>query len=503
MRRTFRARLLLIVALSVAALGAMAVVDLFSVRRVQRLLDAVEDNYLPLMELAPEVQSRFTELRRGMQDAVAAQDREDLDATRAARDSLQDRINTAPAIVDRQDVETLLAAVDDWYRAAFEVASRLINSEVGENLVEDIEAMQARQQEVERLISETLVLDRALLEEGFAVLRSAQSRTFQVRMVVRAALAVMVTLLALGIVRRMRLAIRDLASGFARFGRGDFDKPIAIAGDDEFSELALDANRMAVSLLDLDERLRRRQADLERANKELEAFSYSVSHDLRAPLRGIDGFSLALMEDYAESLPPEAQHYLQRVRAAAQRMGQLIDDLLQLSRLNRGEIRRESVDLSGMAQEVAAELSRANPGREVEVSIAHGLRAGGDGRLLRIVMENLLGNAWKFTTRSEHPRVEIGALEQEGETVFFVRDNGAGFDMRRADQLFTPFKRLHHDKEYPGTGIGLAIVQRVIHRHGGRVWAKGEVNRGATFFFTVPQGSARDGDDRAALSNGS
>ncbi|MCL5062437.1 MAG: ATP-binding protein [Nitrospirae bacterium] len=223
------------------------------------------------------------------------------------------------------------------------------------------------------------------------------------------------------------------------------------------------------------------------ANKELEAFSYSVSHDLRAPLRSIDGFSQALLEDYAERLDEQGRDYLSRVRAASQRMAQLIDDMLKLSRVTRAELRREEMDLSGLAQEIAAEQRRAQPGREVEFAIASGLRAHGDPKLLRIALENLLGNAWKFTGKRSGARIEFGMMHREGEAAYFVRDNGLGFDMAYAGKLFGAFQRLHDSREFPGTGIGLATVQRVIHKHGGRVWAEGEVEKGATFYFTIPR----------------
>ena len=235
----------------------------------------------------------------------------------------------------------------------------------------------------------------------------------------------------------------------------------------------------------LEQRVQRRTAQLNAFNRELEAFSYSVSHDLRAPLRSIDGFSKILLEDYADKLDEEGNDYLKRVRAASQRMGQLIDDLLDLSRMTRSEMRRESVDLSDLAKSFAEELKRSQPERRVEFLIEGGLLVEGDKSLLRVVLENLLRNAWKFTGKQTHARVEFGASEQEDKRAYFVRDNGAGFDMAYADKLFGAFQRLHGGSEFEGTGIGLATVQRIIHRHGGRVWAEGRVGYGATFYFTL------------------
>ena len=224
---------------------------------------------------------------------------------------------------------------------------------------------------------------------------------------------------------------------------------------------------------------------MEVANKELESFSYSVSHDLRAPLRTIDGFTVALNEDYADKFDEEGRDYFRRIRDAARKMGQLIDDMLKLARITRLELVHEKVDLSQLARTVARELQEAAPERAVEFIVQPGLVAEGDQRLLKIAFENLLSNAWKFTSRHPSARIEFGTVEKDGRTAYFVKDDGAGFDMAYADKLFTTFQRLHAFEEFPGTGIGLPIVQRAIHRHGGRVWGEGAVEKGATFFFTL------------------
>jgi len=235
----------------------------------------------------------------------------------------------------------------------------------------------------------------------------------------------------------------------------------------------------------LNRELQEHSARTEAMNKELEAFSYSVSHDLRAPLRSIDGFSQAVLEDCGPSLDDQGRRNLERVRAASQRMGQLIDDLLGLSRLTRAEIRVERINLSDLARRVAEEIGRSQPERAIELSIQDGLVAEGDPRLLRVALDNLLRNAWKFTARRRGARIEFGSSQENGTPAFFVRDNGAGFDMRYAGKLFGAFQRLHSAAEFEGTGIGLATVQRVVRRHGGRVWAEGAVDKGATFYFTL------------------
>jgi light-regulated signal transduction histidine kinase (bacteriophytochrome) len=235
----------------------------------------------------------------------------------------------------------------------------------------------------------------------------------------------------------------------------------------------------------LEQRVHQRTIQLEAANKELAAFSYSVSHDLRAPLRGIDGWSLALLEDYDAKLDDGARQYLNRVRSETQRMGHLIDDMLQLSRVTRDDMKVDPVDLTLLANSISAKLRAAQPERSMEFFIEPDLIASGDGRLLEIALTNLFGNAVKFTGTRDKAFIEFGKLEKEGEMAFYIRDNGAGFDMAYAGTLFGPFQRLHKVSEFPGTGIGLATVQRVIHRHGGRVWADARVNCGATFFFTL------------------
>ncbi|NOR46572.1 MAG: PAS domain S-box protein [Methanosarcinaceae archaeon] len=235
----------------------------------------------------------------------------------------------------------------------------------------------------------------------------------------------------------------------------------------------------------LNEDLQQRTVELAATNEELAAFNYSVSHDLRSPLRSIDGFSQALLEDYTDKLDTQGKDYLTRVRAASQKMGQLIDDLLNLSRMTRTEMRREVVDLSALAKAAAAELQNREPGRQAEFVIAEGMEVNGDKRLLMVVLENLLGNAWKFTEKHPRARIECGVTQVNGKSAYFVRDDGAGFDMAYADKLFGAFQRLHGTTEFSGTGIGLATVQRIIHRHGGQVWAEGAVEQGATFYFTL------------------
>jgi light-regulated signal transduction histidine kinase (bacteriophytochrome) len=242
---------------------------------------------------------------------------------------------------------------------------------------------------------------------------------------------------------------------------------------------------------ELEARVASRTQQLELANRELEAFSYSVSHDLRAPLRAIHGFSRLVEQQYASQIDERGRDMLRRVSAGAEKMGQLIDDLLKLSQISRQAMRTGPVDLSALAREVAGELQAETPKRKVEWVIAAQLTAEGDPGLLRAVLQNLLGNAWKYSSRRELARIEFGVGEKDGRAAYFLRDNGAGFDMAYAHKLFGAFQRLHSAAEFPGTGIGLATVARAIHRHGGEVWAEGRMGEGATFYFSLGSHPAR------------
>jgi light-regulated signal transduction histidine kinase (bacteriophytochrome) len=317
----------------------------------------------------------------------------------------------------------------------------------------------------------------------------------------------LVSLVAAQLVSRVsRRAIADpiaeLAAAANRLSTDrDYSVRVSTHGHGELAVLISAFNEMLAQIQDrdqslqeshdlLEQRVQQRTEALNASNRELEAFCYSVSHDLRSPLRSIDGFSQALLEDLEGRLDEESARHLGRIRAATQRMGMLIDDLLNLSRITRTELTLGPVDLSALARAIADDHGAMQPDRKVAVAIEEGLLATGDARLLRQALENLIGNAWKFTSKLPEARIEFGAVQQAGETVYFVKDNGVGFDPAYAQRLFGVFERLHGMAEFPGTGVGLAIVDRIIGRHGGRVWAEAAVGQGATFHFTLPSDAA-------------
>ena len=349
--------------------------------------------------------------------------------------------------------------------------------------------------------------DALHLATGFAPdqLLASQRRTFWLTF----AGFGLVTLLALSAAalvgtRSIYRPARQLSVAAGSLAQGDLSARAAMANrSDEFGALGKDFNAMADAIesqvgelerarkeldtlnAELEDRVRRRTAELEASNDELAAFSYSVSHDLRSPLRAIDGFSLALVEDYADALGEQGRDDLRRVREAANRMGELIDSLLKLSRLSRQEMRLEKVELSAMAEEVADSLRQEGPDRDVIFRIEPDVTGLADASLVRIVLDNLIGNAWKFTSKRALAHIEFGQRRTDGETVYYVRDDGAGFEMAYVHKLFGAFQRIHGQTEFPGIGIGLATTARIIHRHGGRIWAQGEPGKGATFFFTL------------------
>jgi signal transduction histidine kinase len=482
---SFRARLLSVAGVTALGFALIFGVSTFVNRRVDRQLAFIQSHYMPRLVLQPKLEAGLERIERGFQDAVAAHDLEALEGTRDLKAEFLRCLDGAREAVDPAGADALRRSIEEYWTLAYDVSRRLIAGETGEGLPAAIAMMQSRQAAVAALVDRTASVDPGELGAAFAATAAAESEAKNYRLWVSVLSFGFVLLVVLGLMRGLVRSVSSLATGFASLGRGEFGVRIPVVGEDEFAALARDANVMAQSLETLDAERGHIEIALKSTNRELEAFSYSVAHDLRAPLRGINGYATALLEDYGADLPAEARDYLNRIMAATQRMGDLIDALLSLSRVTRAEFRREPVDLGLIAESVASQLRTGNPGREVEFVRPEGVVAQGDARLLRALLENLMGNAWKFTANTPAARVTVGVERDGPAPVYFVRDNGAGFDMAYADKLFAPFQRLHTQSEFAGTGIGLATVQRIVSRHGGRIWAEGAVGHGATFRFTL------------------
>lgn len=498
--------------LATAALVTVTVVTLVLGQRSERELIGIETLYVPLIELDRDLKTAFLEITHALEDAAAAADEGRLaDAERLDREFLL-RLAGSRDTVARHGGDP--AALERDYRAYFAsartVAAAIMAGTTPDRLTTEIETMTTARQAFAARLEAATTPDRTRLAAAFETARASQHNALRIEIAVAIAAILAMVLLSWWITRRAVRSLHAVASGVERLARGDFEHEIRVATEDEIGELAREANRTAHQLREYRDRTEsllaetRRQAQelalarqaqqeradaAENATRELEAFSYSVAHDLRAPLRGINGFSVALLEDFGPALAPEARAYLNRISAAAVRMGELIDALLALSRVSRAELVIESVDLTKLAGDVLAQLRAADPSRDVQCVVQDSVIADGDPHLLRALFENLLGNAWKFSGKREHATIEFGRNE---EGVFFVRDNGAGFDAAYAEKLFTPFQRLHAATEYPGTGIGLATVQRIVRRHGGTIRAEGAVGQGATFYFTLPAQGVTD-----------
>ena len=487
-RLKFRHRINLLVLLAAIALVAVTAVTLVHNRRSERQLSGIEERYVPLLEIDRDLDRLFTGSVRALEDAAGAGEDTKLDeADQLSVEFLQHLAAGDAAIrANGGDPGALAASYRTYYANAREVAKSLVAGTPPGELADQIIAIQRARSSFRPQLAAATRPDRAKLAEAFATARESADASLRLDIIVATVALLLMAVVSWRMIRRMVSSLREVSAGVERIASGDFSRTIAVEPGDEIGDLAREANRTATRLQEQLAEIQRQARAAETANKELEAFSYSVSHDLRAPLRAIDGFSQALVEDEGDKLSADAQQHLARIRTAAQRMGELIDDLLRLSRVSRGDFTREAVDLTALATSVIRALREANPERSVEVVIADGVRASGDSRLLHIVLENLIGNAWKFTSKAEAPRIEFGMRDEAGERAFFVRDNGAGFDMKYATRLFGAFQRLHREVDFPGTGIGLATVQRIILRHGGRVWVEAEPGKGATFYFTLP-----------------
>ena len=343
-----------------------------------------------------------------------------------------------------------------------------------------------------QLSSRLLILQQDSLADAFVLADFATERIHaaqrRVVLVILAGLGLIAatTAVAAWLIHRSVLApIGRLQQATREVAAGNWNFKLDSGAKDEIGDVSRNFDAMTQTLRESFAQIERKNQELATLNKEIEAFSYSVSHDLRGPLRSMDGFSMALLEDYGERLDDQARDYLRRIRAASQRMGRLIDELLGLSRVTRAELSVKAVNLSAVAREIAETLEQQQPERSVQWVIDDGMTVQADKSLMQIAMQNLLENAWKFTGKTDKPVIRVGMVEHDGKKDCFVADNGVGFDMNYADRLFGAFQRLHHESEFAGTGIGLAIVQRIFNRHDGKIWVHAKPGHGATFYFNL------------------
>lgn len=504
-RLRFRYRIGLLVAIATAALVTVTAVTLVLGRQSKRELVGIETQYVPLIELDRDLKTAFIGTARALEDAADAAEEAGLaDADQLARAFLAHLADGHATIANNGGKPDILAReFRDYFTTARSVSAALIAGRPMAEIAPQIEAMNAAKQVVTLHLESATTPDRRRLAAAFANARASQETALAIEVVVAAAAIALLGLLSWWITRRAVRSLQQVSTGVEQIARGEFSGEIPVSTTDEIGDLAREANQTAARLREYRDRTEKqaialaeaRQAQQERADvaeaatKELEAFSYSVAHDLRAPLRSISGFSVALAEDLGDQLPATARAHLGRITGGAKRMGELIDALLELSRVSRAEVTRQPVNLSKLATDVLAQLAAAEPARQVTIAVQDDMVADGDPNLVRAVLENLLGNAWKFVAKAAEPRIEIGVAEDGS---YFVRDNGAGFAMAHASKLFAPFQRLHREAEYPGTGIGLATVQRIVHRHGGTIRVEAAPGKGATFYFTLARPGTGD-----------
>ena len=416
-----------------------------------------------------------------------------LDAVSEAESSIGKRIAELREVMISPHGKELLAdfiagrTAEELLRA--NLVANIVKDDV-ENVVLSFNKWSTEFEKIDTLLAKLTSYNRRLLEIAFEKIAERREKYVSTVAIFFFYSGFFVFVLYLYYNQTVIIPIQDLTDTATKIAEGDRDTKLkSLTRKDEIGVLSRAFERMVANLVDanlsLERKVEERTVELKAANEELEAFSYSVSHDLRAPLRSMDGFSKAVLEGHGDKLGAEGRGDLERVRAASQRMGELIDDLLLLSRASRGELHRERFDLSELAESVCDALRQATPDRELTFDIAPDVTAEGDPRLIRIVLENLLGNAVKFTGNQKQASIEFGTTDHDGKPAYFVRDNGAGFDMAYADKLFQPFQRLHSDAEFAGTGIGLATVARITHRHGGRNWAESTVGQGTTIYFTL------------------
>lgn len=467
--------------LSVAVMLSTAVMLFVNSRQIAAATDKIN--------LAREIVMGLTELRLVTVDYILYHNVRAKTQWRERHASLEQLLLSD--VFDQKPAErSIISRVRKHDRSMRSIFSKLVeNYETEKGSPEELLLLQ---QAEARWASQLLQTSQTSISEGFNLQRLNDVELAEAQRRQNVWIFILMILVAVKITANLTLTLRyvlgpisRMQKGMATISQGNLDFRMGTDSANEIGDLSRAFDRMTERLKESRNSIEHNAAQLMVANKELEAFSYSVSHDLRAPLRGIDGFSQVLLEDYADKLDDQGKDYLNRVRKASQRMSTLINDLLNLSRVTRAPMHRVMVNLSERAAEIAGDLRQQHPDRKTQLVIQDNLNAEGDPPLLQVLLTNLLSNAWKFTGRQAQARIEFGMQADKAQRVFFVRDNGVGFDMAYADKLFGAFQRLHSETDFPGTGIGLATVQRIVHRHGGVVWAEGEPGKGASFYFTL------------------
>lgn len=471
MNLSLRQKLIAIVLAITVAFVVLVDISLILNDRMENQTAMIRNQFIPHVELGYRLETHFENMRMAFRDAVSAEDPGTLESARKMKDGLVNELNGAVTIVDAQQAQKVKAAVEAYFAAAFETSQRLIHRETGLQIVEAMNDMQSKHSAAAAMIAEIGSFDRGRLNDAFDSIAAAQKRGARSLLLVSICCVSFVFFVSLVMGRALMLRLKEISRGVAEFGAGKFGHPILVSGQDEISQLSRQINQMAKRIQTL--------------IRDSESFNYSIAHDLRAPLRSMLGFSKILNEEYATQLNDDGRHYLQRISLACQRMASMIEGLLSLSRLNRATLKRQSADLSQIADRIVDVLKTGDPKRNIEFNIESGLIAAGDPELLDIALSNLIGNAWKFTAKAESPRIAFGRKMDSNDSIYFVRDNGAGFDMSRGQKLFGMFKRLHSDSEFEGHGIGLATVKSIIDKHSGRIWAESEPGKGTTFYFTL------------------
>ena len=471
MTLTLRTRIMALVATTAMTFIILIYEGSVLMNQMQEELIKIQENYLPIIEHGPRIQSAFEQISRSLLDGVTAQDPEALEKSQENKAHFLNELKSIEKVADPKIFEEVRASLEDDYPSALEVSQHLIRGTAGASLTAEISQMQAKQAKLGSLVKAITTLDKGKVLEAFSTIAQTQRTSGKILIVLCLFCLMMMTVQTLRLSHTLLRSVNHLSQGFLRFGQGDFSQEIPILRKDELGTITQQANQMGLRLQGL--------------LKELESFSYSVAHDLRTPLRSIFGFCTIILDEHEKSLPQEVKESLNRVTAASQKMGSLIDGLLSLSQLARKDLKNESVDLTDKVLGILNDFQSSHLDRKITTQVEQHITVQGDSRLLEIVLANLLGNALKFTSKKAESRIEFGKKVKNGQPVYFIKDNGAGFDMEHAKKLFETFHRLHSHDEFEGTGIGLATVLKIIKRHGGEIWAESKPDQGATFFFTL------------------